>query len=328
MPRSANQKKKLSMLRSILLERTDPSHPMTMPEIISALAAYDISAERKSVYNDIETLKELGVDIKTVRGKSVGYYVASREFELPELKLLADAVRSSKFIPEKQSGELIKKLSSLAGVHDRKSLNRAVFVSNRAKVINSEVYKTVDCIQEAIEDNSDITFFYFSWTAEKEKVLRNNGNRYRVSPWALVWDDSNYYLVAFDTEKQSIRHYRVDKMLDAQITEFSRQGKEQFDEYDISSYSSAVFGMFGGKPQRVTLKCENSLANVMIDRFGRDVVILNDGKSFRVHVNVVPSDVFFGWVASFGGDVEIIFPNEVKKKYDSLLSNHKNKEEK
>ena len=323
MPRSANQKKKLTTLRSILLERTDHSHPMTMPEIISALAAYDISAERKSVYNDIEILKELGVDIKTVRGKSTGYYVASREFELPELKLLADAVRSSKFIPEKQSGELIKKLSSLAGIHDRKALNRAIFVSNRAKVINSEVYKTVDCIHEAIENNSDITFFYFNWTAEKEKVLRNNGNRYRVSPWALVWDDSNYYLVAFDTEKQGIRHYRVDKMLDAQITEFPRQGKEQFDEYDIASYSSAVFGMFGGKPQRVTLKCENSLANVIIDRFGRDVVILNDGESFRVHVNVVPSDVFFGWVASFGGDADIIAPEDVKKKYNMLLNNFK-----
>lgn len=320
MARSMNQKKKLSILRSVLLERSDKKHPVTMRQLIEALAAHGISAERKSVYNDLENLRELGMDIKTVRGKYAGYYVESREFDLAELKLLVDAVHSSKIIPEKESLELIGKLSAFASVHDRKALKRAVFVSNRAKTVNEDVYSTIDKIHEAMESDKNISFVYFSWTSDKQKALRRDGKRYRISPWSLVWDDSNYYLVGFDTEKNELRHFRIDKMMKVIISEVQRSGKEEFLKYDIQSYSGSVFGMFGGTPATVTLSCENRLANVILDRFGKDTVIFNDGETFRASVKVIPSPVFFGWIMSFGGEISISSPESVKEDYEKLLN--------
>lgn len=320
MPRHVNQKKKLPILRSILLERSDETHPLSMKELIAALKAHGINAERKSIYNDLETLKELGLDIRTVRGKTVGYYVGSREFELPELKLLVDAVRASKFITEKKSASLIKKLAQLANMHDRKALNRAVFVSNRTKTGNEDIYGTVDRIHDAMEADVDITFKYFQWTASKEKELRRNGGRYCVSPWSLVWDDSNYYLVGYDRDSRAIRHYRVDKMLDARVEDTRREGREEFEKYDINSYSGAVFGMFGGAVERITLSCTNRLANVMLDRFGSSVPILKDGDDrFRITVNVAASPIFFGWVIGFGGEVKIISPESAVGEVERLL---------
>lgn len=321
MPRSVNQKKKLPILRSILLERSDETHPLSMKEIIQALAAHGITAERKSIYNDLETLKELGLDVRTARGRTVGYYVGNREFELPELKLLVDAVRASKFIPEKKSAALIKKLASLANMHDRKALNRAVFVSNRTKNGNEDIYATVDRIHDAIEADADISFKYFQWTASKEKELRRNGSRYCVSPWSLVWDDSNYYLVGYDRQSEAIRHFRVDKMLDARIEGSKREGKAEFDKYDITSYSGAVFGMFGGRIERITLSCTNRLANVMLDRFGSNIPILKDGDDrFRITVNIAASPLFYGWVISFGGEINILSPASAADEIDKLLS--------
>ncbi len=319
MPRSANQKKKLSILRSVFLERSDETHPLTMKELLNALAAHGISAERKSVYNDIETLRELGMDIQTVRGKTVGYYLKSREFELPELKLLVDAVRASKFITEKKSAQLIKKLASLANMHDRRALNRAVFVSNRVKSMNEDIYSTIDTIHDAIENDVDVTFKYFRWTPEKKKELQRNGEPYRISPWTLVWDDSNYYLVGYDNDKEEIRHFRVDKMINASLTETKRSGGEAYKKYDITSYSGAVFGMFGGVTERVTLSCANRLANVMIDRFGKDVTVMKDGSDrFRISVNIAPSPIFLGWIISFGDEVNIVSPRHIVEKLDEL----------
>ncbi len=319
MPRSANQKKKLSILRSVFLERSDETHPLTMKELLSALAAHGISAERKSVYSDIETLRELGMDIQTVRGKTVGYYLKNREFELPELKLLVDAVRASKFITEKKSAQLIKKLASLANMHDRKALNRAVFVSNRVKSMNEDIYSTVDTIHDAIENDVDVTFKYFRWTPEKKKELQRNGEPYRISPWTLVWDDSNYYLVGYDNDKEEIRHFRVDKMINASLTETKRSGGEAYKKYDITSYSGAVFGMFGGVTERVTLSCANRLANVMIDRFGKDVTVLKDGSDrFRISVNIAPSPIFLGWIISFGDEANIVSPKHIVERLEEL----------
>lgn len=290
-----------------------------MKEIINELASRGIPAERKSIYSDIELLKMLGTDIKTVREKTVGYYVDTRNFEISELKLLVDAVGSSKFIPESQSKQLIKKLSSLTNIYDRPSLNRSVFVSDRADSVDSDVLNTVDKIHIAIESDRDIAFSYFQWTPEKKKELRRDGARYRVSPWALVWDDNNYYLVGYDLAYGEMRHYRVDKMIRVGITDFPRSGKEAFDKFDIGSYSKSVFGMFGGEPMRITLSCANRLANAMLDRFGSDTVILKDGDRFRITVNVVPSPVFLGWVLSFGGEVRIISPEIVSENLAKLV---------
>lgn len=313
MPRLSNQKRKLIYLREILLEYTDEKHPMTMSEIIKQLSARGISAERKSIYDDLDALKVLGTDIRTVRSKSVGYYVAKRDFEISELKLLVDAVTASRFIPHKNAAELIKKLSSLAGIYERPALNRQVFVSNKNPALEADMFSTVDRIHDAIESDCNVKFRYYSWTVRKEKEFRRGGGFYTVSPWSLVWDDNNYYLVGFDTEKGEIRHFRVDKMTDTQITQAKRSGKEQFERFDIQSYSDAAFGMFGGKMERVTLKCQKRLANVMIDRFGSRTVILNDGETFRITVNVIPGPVFLGWILSFGGEVEILSPSSARE---------------
>ncbi len=322
MAKTTNQKKKLAVLMNIFAERTDASHPMSIKELIAALEAFDIKAERKTVYSDIEALKELGNDIQMIRGKTTGYYLTKREFELPELKLLADAVRASKFITEKKSEQLIKKLSRLANCHDRASLNREIFVSNKAKSENEDIYLTVDRIHEAMESDRKISFGYFSWTHEKKKELRRNGARYTVSPFALVWDDSNYYLVGFDDGKSEIRHFRVDKMLKTALCQEKRRGKEEFESFDIRSYSGAVFGMFGGEKQRVTLSCANRLANVIIDRFGQDTVILKESDSrFRVHVNVVASPMFLGWVLSFQGEISIVSPENVLRAAEEIIKN-------
>lgn len=319
MPRSSNQKKKLTVLRNILLERSDETHPLSMKELISALDANGISAERKSIYSDIEILRELGLDVRVVKSKTTGYYVAKREFDLPELKLLADAVVCSKFVPKKNSEQLIKKLSAFANIHDRRALNREVFVSDRAKNVNEDIFSTVDTIHEAIENNKTVSFSYFNWTPKKEKELRRNGARYFISPWSLVLDDSNYYLIGFDNEKGELRHFRIDKMLNPAIIDQPRLGKEEFLQYDLNSYSGAVFGMFGGKPERITLSCANRLANVIIDRFGSDIVIYNDSERFRTTVQVVKSPVFYGWVMSFGGEVEIVGPENIRKEYFDIL---------
>ena len=318
MARSSLQKRKLFLLRSILLENTDETHHLTMKEIIALLAANGISAERKSIYDDIETLRVLGTDIRTTRGKSTGYYVASRQFDIPELKLLIDALRASKFLPEAQSSSLVEKLTELAPLHDRPLLNREVFVSNRATTLNTDIFNAIDHIYEAIEKNLNINFKYFQWTVNKQKEYRKDGHIYSVSPWSLVWDDNHYYLVGFDTHRNEIRHYRVDKMEDVAVNETPRTGEEDFRSFDINSYSKSVFGMFGGKPERVTLRCKNRLANVIIDRFGADVPLLCDGDSFRAYINVVPSPVFLGWVISFGDDMEILSPENIAVELEKL----------
>ncbi len=318
MPRSSNQKRKLSIIRDLLYEKTNASHPITVKEVIAELNAMGISAERKSIYDDMETLQVLGEDIKTVRGRATGYYIDNRNFDLSELKLLIDAVRASKFIPEKQSKNLMAKLSALACVHDRPSLNRQVFVSNRAKSLNDDIFSTIDILHEAMEKDLSVSFKYFQWTVDGRKEYRKNGERYNISPWSLVWDDSTYYLVGFDNEKGELRHYRVDKMSKALLSNIPRQGKEEFKKYDIKSYSGAIFGMFGGEMERVTIACANRLANVMLDRFGNKTPIIKQGDRFRITVNVVPSPVFLGWVISFGDEAEIIEPRDIKEKYDRL----------
>ena len=214
MPKSSNQKLKLIYLMKILLERTDETHSITMPEIIEALAAYDISAERKSLYNDIENLRVYGLDvIGTQEDRTYSYHIGNRQFELAELKLLVDSVQSAKFITAKKSNELIKKIEGLASKYEASQLHRQVFVTGRVKTMNESIYYNVDRIHTAIAENSRITFQYFQWNVDKKMELRHDGALYEVSPWSLSWDDENYYLIAYDSNEGIIKHFRVDKML-------------------------------------------------------------------------------------------------------------------
>lgn len=313
MAKGNNQKLKIVYLMKILLEKTDETHSITMPEIISSLKNYGISAERKSIYSDIENLRLFGMDIiGEQRERTFYYHVGSRQFELAELKLLVDSVQSAKFITAKKSNELIKKIEGFASKYETSQLQRQVYVAERIKTMNESIYYNVDKIHTAIGANSKITFQYFQWDVHKKMVMRKDGALYEVSPWALSWDDENYYLIAFDSNEDKIKHFRVDKMLHIDVKNEQREGKEKFKEFNMAVYARKTFGMFGGEEQKVKLLCENSFAGVMIDRFGKDVFLIpTDETHFTVNVNVAVSRQFLAWVIALGEGVKIVEPESV-----------------
>ena len=313
MPKGSNQKFKLYRLAQIMQEQTDEEHYITMPEIMRELEKYDVTADRKSIYNDLRDLKVLGIEVE---GEPVGnryhYHVVDRAFELPELKLLVDAIQSSKFITEKKTNALIKKLETLVSKYDAQKLQRQVYVSGRIKTMNESIYYTVDAIHNAITENKKIKFQYYQWNVKKEMELRHEGAWYHISPWGLSWDDENYYLVGYDAEAEKIKHYRVDKMLHIKLSDENREGKEYFKKLDMADYAKKSFGMYGGKEQKVKLWVKNDLAGVIIDRFGKDVMMIPaDEEHFTVNVDVRVSRQFLGWVFSLGENIKIAGPEEV-----------------
>jgi predicted DNA-binding transcriptional regulator YafY len=277
------------------------------------LASHGISAERKSIYDDIESLRDYGMDIiQTGAGKSSGYYVASREFELPELKLLVDSVQSSKFITYKKTMSLIKKIENLTSVYAAQSLSRQVYVKNRIKTMNESIYYNVDEIHRGIAANRKIRFHYFEYTVQKDRRFRRDGAWYIISPYALSWDDENYYMVGFDSDADRIKHFRVDKMTDIDITEEARDGQEIYAAMDMGEYARKTFGMFTGEETSVRLRFENELVGAVIDRLGRDAMLIPDGEDhFTVRADVVVSPQFFAWVCGFGNRAKILEPEHV-----------------
>lgn len=316
MPKGTNQKYKLIYIIKYLLENTDENHKVTMPQILAYLEANEITAERKSIYDDIDAIQELGIDVQKEKvGRNFYYYVVDRDFEMAELKLLVDAIQSSKFITEKKSQELIKKLGTLVSVHEAKQLKRQVYVAGRAKAINENIFYNVDAIHKAIEENKKVRFQYFQWNTKKEMELRKNGDWYEVSPWALMWEDENYYLVAFDRVAGKIKHYRVDKMLKMSSMDSDREGREIFEQSNVSEYTRKNFGMFAGEEETVKLEVHNGLVGVILDRFGTDTMIIPaDKEHFKVNVRVSVSNQFFGWIFGLGDGIKILGPENVKMK--------------
>lgn len=304
-----NQKIKLLYVMSILLDKTDEEHGISMSGILEELSHYGVNAERKSIYDDIEALRSYGMEIAYIKGRPGTYQVVNREFELPELKLLVDAVQASRFITRERSGELIQKLEKLSSSYVAARLQRQVFVAERVKTNNTSVYYSVDAIHEGISGDRGITFVYMEWSIKKELVPRRGGKRYRVSPWSLVWMDENYYLVGFDEEKKQIRHYRVDKMKQVEVTQEKRKGKEVFAEVDLARYSKRHFGMYHGEENKVHIRFANHLVGAMIDRFGCEVPIreCRDGYSIAT-VDVALSPQFYGWLFGLGEDAQIQSP--------------------
>ena len=328
MAKNEKQKLKLLYLNRILHEQTDEDHRMNAEQLIAALDAYDIMAERKSIYGDIIALQDFGIDIVSQKGRGAGYYVASRDFELAELKLLVDAIQSSRFITARKSKDLIDKLSSLISRHEARSLQRQVYVAGRVKTLNEEIYYNVDKIHSAISQNKKISFRYFEWKldfSDPNKIVkqyRHEDTRYVISPWALSWDDENYYMVGFDTAANKIKHYRVDKMENIRETKESRDGKTYFEEFDIAAYSKKVFGMFSGEERTVSLRCRKNFIGVIRDRFGSNIFLRPDNDSkdhFRVTVNVAVSPQFFGWLAGMGGGIVIAEPNDIRERFHEHL---------
>jgi len=321
MPKSPNQKCKLFYIVKILKEYTDDRHAISTSELIERLAGYDISAERKSIYSDIEALRDLGYDIISGREKNMrGYYLASREFELAELKFLVDATQSSKFITKNKSHALIKKLQQFASRYEAGQLQRQVYVSDRVKMSNENIFIHVDRIHRAIQNNQQITFTYFDWTPAKEKSFRKEGKPYIVSPWMLAFEEENYYLLAFDENAEMMKYYRVDRMMNIGESSEKRVGRELMEHFNLATFSKKTFGMFAGREEITTLLFENRLASVAMDRFGSDVDMrIRDGEHFSVRVPVCVSGQFFGWLAGLSGGVQILSPAEVKKEYEEYL---------
>lgn len=313
MSRGKNQKFKLYYLAKIMLEKTDEEHYITMPEIMEQLGRYDVTADRKSIYSDLRDLEKFGIEVDGEPiGKGYHYHVINHQFELPELKLLVDSIQASKFITEKKTNQLIKKLEGQVSEHEAKQLHRQVHVAGRIKTMNESIYYNVDAIHDAIAENKKIRFQYFQWNVKKQMELRHDGAYYHISPWGLSWDDENYYLLGFDSQAQKIKHYRVDKMLHISLSDDEREGKEHFKKVDMAAYAKKSFGMYGGEEQTVKLLMENSKAGVIIDRFGKDVMMIPvDDHHFTVNVDVKVSDQFISWIFAIGNGAKILGPEPV-----------------
>ena len=316
MAKGVNQKLKMLYLVKIFNEQTDEEHGLTMQEIIARLSGYDVNADRKTLYADFEELRRFGVDIVANQvGHSTYYALATREFELPELKLLVDSVQAAKFITDRKSRELIRKLEGLVSANQARQLHRQVIISGRVKTMNESIYYNIDKLHAAINGDSQIRFQYSQWTVNKEMALRRGGKWYQVSPWLLTWDDENYYLVAHDAADDRIKHYRVDKMQRITLTDRPREGRKLVEDLDLAHYTKGVFGMFGGEETPVTLEGESAMVGVVIDRFGKDIMIVPlDNDRFEARVNVAVSPQFFGWIMALGDGIRITGPGPVVRR--------------
>lgn len=308
--KNSHQKLKLMYIAQILLQQTDEEHTITVPRLIAELEKLGISAERKSLYDDLEYLRLFGLDICTRKSRTTDYYIGSRDFELAELKLLVDSVQSAKFITQKKSFELISKIEGLTSRENAKKLQRQVFITNRVKTYNEQIYYNVDKIHDAIAANKQITFKYFSIDVNKKRIYRKNGDLYTESPVALTWDDENYYLITYKEKYGKYIHYRVDKMERINITDKDRILPEK--EFDLSDYSKSMFQMFGGEQTEVSIEFENDLVGVVFDRFGMDIpIIKTDENHFMCRVVVSVSPHFLSWIITFGKKARIVSPDFV-----------------
>lgn len=320
MPRSYNQKLKLLVLADIFRRETNEEHTLTLAEIIEKLGNNGIEAERKSVYSDIEILTNYGLDIvKAGSTRNTSYYLASSDFEIHELKLLADAVACSRFITEKKSRELIGKLSTLANRYDAGELKRNVIVSDRVKNGNEQIYYNVDTIQQAIREKKKIKFLYFDYDRKKNRRYHNDGAYSEVSPYALCWREENYYLVGYYPKYETVSNFRADKIEKVIICDEKRM--EPPADFNLNEYTKKRFGMFSGDDLRVTLKVHNSLSGVIFDRFGKNILVTADENEefFTINQPVTVSHVFYSWIAQFGGKMEIISPEDVRNDFKKYI---------
>ncbi len=320
MAKRENQKQKLVRLIEILMRETDEEHGISMAEIISYLAEYGISAERKSIYDDFLVLEELGLGVVATPTRPPKYKLENRVFEIAELKMLVDAVQASKFITAKKSREIIEKLGFFAGVHSLRKLSRQVYVEDRIKTMNSSTIYSIDAIHTSINEDKKLSFKYFDYNGEKKKVYRHGGKPYTVSPAALLWDDEKYYLVAYDEDEKIIKNFRVDKMSDVVFLDKTRTRGEFLDKFNPADYSKKIFSMYGGREELVTVECREKLAGAVIDRFGTEPLFTKTDFGFKFTIRVMISPLFFAWIFGFGEDMRIVAPEPVKRELLEYLN--------
>lgn len=315
-------KPRILYIKKILEERTDEEHPLSTNQILDILKnEYDISAHRVTLTKDIAALQEFGMDIVVIHSTQSKYFVASRQFELPELKLLIDAVESSRFITVKKSNALIEKIHTMTSEGQVAKLKRNNYVVNRIKPDNEQIYYIIDAINEAINTGKQISFQYYDYTGLKKKELKNKGEIYKLSPYKLLWSGDYYYVIGYSEKKEKVINFRVDRIaatpeiLDKDILPMP-------DDFDIENFTKEVFFMFPGEKVKVDLRCDNSLMKTMVDRFGEDVTTLAyDMTSFRIQTEVSASPTFFGWLFGFNGKVQILAPDSLKEQYKQMIMN-------
>lgn len=320
MPKSANQKLKLLYIADFLKKYSDEDHTVTTSEIIDMLRNIGIEAERKSIYSDIEALRFYGMDINISKGRNGGISLLSKEFQLAELKLLVDAVQSSRFITKKKSFDTIKKLGELVSTYEKEELQREVYILNRIKNDNESIYYSTDTIHKAIQSDKMIIFRYFNYGTDKKKLYHNDGKPIKVSPFGLQYDSEKYYMIAFDGYASKIKHYRVDKMENVEIYNESRDGKGYFRKFDLAEYANSTVTMYSGEVAPVTLKLPEKFAGAVIDKFGKQCRFtpLDDGE-FSVTINVAMTPTLYSWVFTFGGEIKITAPEKAVNDYKKQL---------
>ena len=317
MPRSDNQKLKIFYILDYLQRNSHENKPIRTAELLHMLDRdHNISCDRKTVYSDIAALQEYGVDIVSLPGKNGGYYIASRNFELPELKLLIDAVQSSRYLTEKKSRELIEKLCQLCNEYDAKLMRRNVLVSGRVKSMNESIYYNVDAIQDAIARDKQIRFRYFDWDLGGKRRYREK--EYLASPYGLCQDNENCYLLGF-SDRHGITSYRLDRMSEIQVTEDKRLACPELTGTALNEHANRLFQMFAGDTTDVKLRFHRDLINVVIDRFGKDTMLIPDGEDhFNFTVRVAVSPMFLSWVIGFGNKAQVLYPASVVEKCKQL----------
>ena len=310
MPKSDNQKLKIFYILDYLNRNSHEKHPVRASELMDMLQnQHNISCDRKTVYSDIAALQDYGVDIVSVPGKNGGYFIATRNFELPELKLLIDAVQSSRYLTEKKSRELIEKLCKECSVHDARLMRRDMLVSGRVKSMNETIYYNVDTIQEAISQNRKIRFRYFDWGIDGQRRYREKG--YEASPYGLCQDNENCYLLAY-SPRHGVTSYRVDRMADIELMEETRTPCPELTGKALNQYAARMFQMFQGQETDVKLRFHRRFVNAVIDKFGREILLIPDGEAhFVFTVKVAVSPMFLSWVVGFGRDARILHPQSV-----------------
>ena len=319
MPRSEGQKLKLLYLRDYLSQNTDEAHPASLQTLLEHLQNQGIRSERKSLYSDLAALNLYGLDVRYKRSNPEGYYLAKREFELSELKFLVDAVLSSRFLSPKHSAELIQKLASQSSIHESALLRREIVLAGRVKSESEENLNAVDVIHEAIALDRRIRFRYFDWGIDLKKHFRSGV--YEASPYALLWDDENYYMVAHSA-RHGLTHYRVDKMEEIFLSEEPRVVTEETAAFDPGDYSREMFGMFRGERTNVKLRFENKLAGVVVDRFGKDILMTPHGDShFTFQAQIALSPNFFAWLCRFAGRATIVYPQSAVEAFREYCKN-------